>query len=89
MTAPTPDSAPKSNPAPDPFPGTVDGAVLGHLRATKTPLTAAAIAEATALPLTTVQRALGKLAREKLVRRAGGGVFALAAHPGHRQGRRA
>lgn len=74
--------------APGPFPGSIDAAVLAHLKAAKKPQSAPDVAAALSLPETSVKRAFGKLVAERLVRKAGGGLFALAAHPGHRQGRR-
>ncbi len=96
MTDPANDSSPSGVPdgsaagagRPGPFPGSVDAAVLAHLKAAKRPQTTADLAAALSLPERTVSRALGKLVGERLARKAGGGLFTLAAHPGHRIGRR-
>lgn len=88
-----PAGAPDAKPSPaandpGPFPGSIDAAVLAHLKAAKKPQSAQDVAAALSLPETSVKRAFGKLVAERLVRKAGGGLFTLAAHPGHRQGRR-
>lgn len=57
----------------------VDVRVLAVLTKEKRPLRSADVAERTGLSAPTVQRALGKLVRERHVRRAGSGLFVVAA----------
>lgn len=62
------------------LPGALDRRVLAVMLGDRRPFGAAELAERVGEPVRSVQRALGKLVREREVRRAGGGMFAVSRH---------
>lgn len=88
---PEPDDSDRPTEPPKPRTGAAPAAdvvVFAALRDAKRPTSPEALAATTGLPVRNVQRALGKLVSERHVRRAGGGLFAVAARrPPSRRGR--
>lgn len=62
----------------------VDARVLAELRAARRPCSAGEIAERLGFSVPTTKRALGKLVRERVARKAGGGMFVVPSRPAKR-----